>query len=96
MQVARTVPQTMDAAPGASTPERYPALDAFHGFIMPILASEGFGLAGLPQRNPASEPIARQFEHMPWERISLWDTRQARVPAPHNLPALYKILIVTK
>jgi len=43
---------------------------------MLILASEGFGLAGLAKRNAAFEPIARQFEHMPWEWISFWDLIQ--------------------
>jgi hypothetical protein len=38
---------TQVAAPQSANRQRYIALDAFRGFIMLILVSEGFGLAGL-------------------------------------------------
>lgn len=62
--------------PKPSAQQRYLALDAFRGFIMVVLVSGGFGLAGLAQRNPAFAGIADQFEHKPWEWIAFWDLIQ--------------------
>jgi predicted acyltransferase len=62
--------------PKASAQQRYQALDAYRGFIMLVLVSEGFGLAGLAARNPAFAGIAAQFEHKPWEWIAFWDLIQ--------------------
>ncbi len=77
MQAASTPSRA--PAPGAPKPaaqQRYAALDAYRGFIMLVLASEGFGLTALAQRNPAFAGIAAQFEHKPWEWIAFWDLIQ--------------------
>ncbi|MBI4874406.1 MAG: DUF5009 domain-containing protein [Acidobacteria bacterium] len=58
------------------TQQRNLALDAFRGFIMLVLASGGFGLAGLAKRDPSFTFIANQFEHMNWEWIAFWDLIQ--------------------
>ncbi len=60
----------------AGEAKRYLALDAFRGFIMLILVSDGFGLAGLAKRNPAFAGLANQFDHKPWEWIAFWDLIQ--------------------
>jgi heparan-alpha-glucosaminide N-acetyltransferase len=60
----------------AAQPQRHLALDAYRGFIMVVLASAGFGLAGLAKRNPAFAPLADQFEHHDWEWIAFWDLIQ--------------------
>jgi heparan-alpha-glucosaminide N-acetyltransferase len=62
--------------PQPAESRRYLALDAFRGFIMVILVSEGFGLAELAKRNPAFIGIANQFDHRPWEWIAFWDLIQ--------------------
>ncbi len=77
MQAAST--PSLAPAPAPPKPyaqKRYVALDAYRGFIMLILASGGFGLAALAQRNPAFTGIADQFEHKPWEWIAFWDLIQ--------------------
>jgi predicted acyltransferase len=79
MQASRTLPDASvpSEPPGrSSASQRYLALDAFRGFIMLVLVSEGFGLAGLARRNPAFTGIANQFDHMPWEWIAFWDLIQ--------------------
>jgi len=55
--------------------ERYIALDAFRGFIMFTLASEGFGFGAL-QNHPTYGPIASWFEHVPWTGGVFWDMIQ--------------------
>ena len=64
------------APPKPSAQQRYLALDAYRGFIMLVLASGGFGLAGLARHNPAFLGLADQFEHKPWEWIAFWDLIQ--------------------
>lgn len=68
--------RTAPAAPQTPAQQRYVALDAYRGFIMIVLVSGGFGLAGLAARKPAFAGIANQFEHMPWEWITFWDLIQ--------------------
>lgn len=48
------------------------ALDAYRGFIMLLLVSDGFGFSQLPNR-PAYQAIARQFEHRPWGGAVFYD-----------------------
>jgi heparan-alpha-glucosaminide N-acetyltransferase len=67
---------TQVTAPKSAERQRYVALDAFRGFIMLILVSEGFDLAGLAKRNLAYISIAGQFDHRPWEWIAFWDLIQ--------------------
>jgi heparan-alpha-glucosaminide N-acetyltransferase len=70
------------AAPAASselaqTPagQRYVALDAFRGFIMFMLASEGFGFGAL-QHDPIFGRLASWFDHVPWTGAVFWDLIQ--------------------
>src|SRR5262245_8056166 len=56
-------------------PKRYLSLDAYRGFIMLILASEGFGFSAL-QGNPKWGGVARWFDHVPWEGGVFWDMIQ--------------------
>jgi predicted acyltransferase len=79
MQATATLRDSAVASAPPATkiePQRYLALDAFRGFIMVVLVSAGFGLAGLAKRNPAFAPIANQFEHHDWEWIAFWDLIQ--------------------
>src|SRR5581483_7731625 len=78
MQATVAAPQTTAPEPKvpSAQPQRYLALDAYRGFIMVVLVSAGFGLAGLAKRNPAFAGIAAQFEHHDWEWIAFWDLIQ--------------------
>jgi heparan-alpha-glucosaminide N-acetyltransferase len=55
--------------------KRYLALDAYRGFIMLILASEGFGFSAL-QDDPTWGRLAHWFHHVPWEGGVFWDMIQ--------------------
>lgn len=72
-----TLPLTV--APAAPAPqsavERYLALDAFRGFIMFTLASEGFGFSVL-QHDPTWGRVASWFEHVDWTGGVFWDMIQ--------------------
>ena len=62
--------------PGAPPDSRrFLALDAYRGFIMLILASEGFGFSAL-QGDPNWGRIARWFHHVPWDGGVFWDMIQ--------------------
>jgi heparan-alpha-glucosaminide N-acetyltransferase len=67
-----TVNQATEAAKGV---KRYVALDAFRGFIMLLLASEGFGFAFL-RHDPTWGRVAGWFDHVPWEGAVFWDMIQ--------------------
>lgn len=54
---------------------RYVALDAFRGFIMILLASDGFGLAHL-RHDATWSRVASWFDHVPWEGAVFWDMIQ--------------------
>ncbi|HEY2934853.1 MAG TPA: DUF5009 domain-containing protein [Acidobacteriota bacterium] len=54
------------------TEQRYVALDAYRGFIMFVLASEGFGFEHLTH-HPTYGRIAAWFDHVPWEGAVFWD-----------------------
>jgi predicted acyltransferase len=54
---------------------RYLALDAYRGFIMLLLVSDGFGLAAL-RDNPDWHRVASWFDHVPWEGAVFWDIIQ--------------------
>ncbi|PYV28271.1 MAG: hypothetical protein DMG24_02495, partial [Acidobacteria bacterium] len=65
------------AVPAAARPatKRYLALDAYRGFIMVILAAEGFGFSGL-QGDPTWGRVAHWFQHVPWDGGVFWDMIQ--------------------
>ncbi len=54
---------------------RYVALDAYRGFIMLILASDGFGFAAL-KNDPTWGRVASWFDHVPWQGAVFWDMIQ--------------------
>ncbi len=54
---------------------RYVALDAYRGFIMLVLASEGFGFAAL-KNDPGWGRVASWFDHVPWQGAVFWDMIQ--------------------
>ena len=61
------------AAPPAT--KRYLALDAFRGFIMLTLATEGFGFSAL-RGDSTWGRVALWFHHVPWEGGVFWDMIQ--------------------
>jgi heparan-alpha-glucosaminide N-acetyltransferase len=75
---AATVPSVEPAIKAPSKPaevERYVALDAFRGFIMLLLASEGLGF-GLLQHDPTYGRVAAWFDHVEWTGAVFWDLIQ--------------------
>jgi len=68
-------------APPGPPPEKPPgsgrlvSLDAYRGFIMIVLAANGFGWRRLMD-DPRFGWIARQFEHVPWTGMVFWDLIQ--------------------
>jgi len=60
---------------GRIQPERYLALDAFRGFIMLLLAAEGFGFSQL-RGDPTWGRVAGWFHHVPWDGGVFWDMIQ--------------------
>ena len=70
-----SVPMKLGASEGRTESKRHTSLDAYRGFIMLILASEGFGFATL-RDNPTWGGVARWFDHVPWEGGVFWDMIQ--------------------
>src|SRR5216683_1549422 len=79
-----TVVETAPAPPPTRAPEqskqimnagRLVSLDAYRGFIMLLLVSEGFGVAVL-QHYPRWAWLAAQFDHSAWEGCTFWDLIQ--------------------
>src|SRR5713226_4021919 len=74
--VRQRVEEAVSKAPPKSAGEqRYVALDAFRGFIMFTLASEGFGFSAL-QHDPTWGRVASWFEHVNWTGGVFWDMIQ--------------------
>lgn len=72
--------ETLVGAPPTPPPQkpgagRLASLDAFRGFIMIVLAANGFGWRHLA-KNPDFSWIAAQFEHVPWTGLVFWDLIQ--------------------
>ena len=72
--------ETLIGSPPAPPPKkpgagRFASLDAYRGFIMFILAANGFGWRHLA-KNPDFSWIAAQFEHVPWTGLVFWDLIQ--------------------
>jgi heparan-alpha-glucosaminide N-acetyltransferase len=76
-QETHTTPATVKLGPpeAGTEPKRYTSLDAYRGFIMLILASEGFGFSTL-RGDPTWGGIARWFDHVPWDGGVFWDMIQ--------------------
>ncbi|MCA9047172.1 MAG: DUF5009 domain-containing protein [Planctomycetaceae bacterium] len=71
------------ATTGGRIPGRLVSLDAYRGFIMTMLAANGFGIAQLARLNSDNEVwqtfsydtfqrLQFHFEHPPWESITGW------------------------
>jgi len=81
--MATLVQDQIDISPPADSgpterptiPDRLISLDAFRGFIMTVLAAQGFGLAKLME-DPNWGWLGRQFEHVKWEGMVFWDLIQ--------------------
>src|SRR3982750_1549752 len=54
---------------------RLMSLDAYRGFIMLLLVSEGFGLGAL-KSHPGWAWLAAQWDHSAWEGCTFWDLIQ--------------------
>jgi len=59
----------------ASGVPRVTAIDAFRGFTMILMVSEGFGLLHLKDHSWIA-PIAEQFDHAQWIGMTAWDLIQ--------------------
>lgn len=58
---------------------RLTSLDAYRGFVMLLMASEGLGIAAYAQNAHAGEFwqfLARQTDHVQWRGCALWDLIQ--------------------
>jgi predicted acyltransferase len=65
--------------PGAPPPARLASLDAYRGFIMLAMASEGLGVRQVADRmrgNALWEFLDRQLSHVTWTGCSFWDLIQ--------------------
>src|SRR5947209_1875692 len=74
MQATQAAARTEIPQP-TTAPKRYVALDAYRGFIMLLLASEGLGFAFL-KHDPTWGRVASWFDHVPWEGAVFWDMIQ--------------------
>jgi heparan-alpha-glucosaminide N-acetyltransferase len=83
----RSVSESNEAAPrstsvpAAAAPPRLVSLDAFRGFIMLAMASAGFHLAGISQKDAFRDDRLWQFlgyhtEHAAWRGCAFWDLIQ--------------------
>jgi predicted acyltransferase len=78
-----TLPPTAEVAAVPATPippstkagGRLVSLDAYRGFIMLLLISNGFGF-GVLKNYPGWEWLAHQVSHVPWEGCTFWDLIQ--------------------
>src|SRR3954470_1306333 len=77
--VIRPGAQTISAVAPAGIPDsgsgRLVSLDAFRGFIMLLLVSNGFGL-GVLEHYPGWTWLAKQVDHAAWEGCTFWDLIQ--------------------
>ena len=94
-----------ESAPPKQAGGRLISLDAYRGFIMLLLVSEGFGF-GVLKDHPGWAWLAAQADHAAWEGCTFWDLIQPaftfmvgvampfalahRVAQGANLPGLYK------
>jgi heparan-alpha-glucosaminide N-acetyltransferase len=76
------VPDSRPASVSESTPtspSRVASLDAYRGFVMLLMASEGLAIGEVASRHPQSgfwQFLAGQTDHVAWMGCSLWDLIQ--------------------
>lgn len=73
--LATPVRQPIDRETAQTGAGRLLSLDAYRGFIMLLLVSEGFGL-GVLKNHPGWTWLAAQFDHTAWEGCTFWDLIQ--------------------
>ncbi|HEX4644011.1 MAG TPA: DUF5009 domain-containing protein, partial [Verrucomicrobiae bacterium] len=64
---------------GTEKPQRLVSLDAYRGFVMLLMASEGLNLGRIADQNPGShfwQFLKYQTDHVEWRECSLWDLIQ--------------------
>lgn len=67
------------AAPGLDGPTRLLSLDAYRGFVMLAMASDGLGLRAVSRALPDSsfwKVLAGQADHVEWHGLASWDLIQ--------------------
>jgi predicted acyltransferase len=72
-------PQPPPAVPAAGLSHRLISLDAYRGFVMLLMASEGLYIGRVARQLPDSafwQFLAHQTEHVPWRGCTLWDLIQ--------------------
>jgi len=74
LEKARGVPAPQET-PQKTAAGRLVSLDAYRGFIMLLLVSNGFGFSAL-EHYPNWAWLARQVDHAPWEGCTFWDLIQ--------------------
>lgn len=70
---------TAQTAAPPSTPERLVSLDAYRGFVMLLMASEGLGIPPVAEKLSGSRfwhAAAYQMEHVAWVGCAFWDLIQ--------------------
>jgi predicted acyltransferase len=75
----RAAAETTDSIKSAGLPPRLLSLDAYRGFVMLLMASEGLRIGRVAQEFPDSTVwgfLAEQTEHVAWVGCSLWDLIQ--------------------
>ncbi len=72
---SKTIAPPQPPPPDKPVSGRLLSLDAYRGFIMIVLAANGFGWRHLA-KNPDFSWIAAQFEHVPWTGMVFWDLIQ--------------------
>jgi len=72
---ANAAPTAQKEQVGKPAAGRLVSLDAFRGFIMAVLISNGFGLIALAN-HPRYGWLGRQFDHVPWKGMVFWDLIQ--------------------
>src|SRR5262245_5456864 len=72
-------PPSPPSPPVKPLPERLTSLDAYRGFIMLLMASDGFGFKQVARKFPDSPTwqfLGHQFSHVEWLGCTIWDLIQ--------------------
>src|SRR4029077_10352789 len=73
--VRQRIQEESVVTPRETAGSRLISLDAYRGFIMLLLVSEGFGFGAL-KNFPAWAWLAAQVDHAAWEGCTFWDLIQ--------------------
>ncbi len=74
----RPAAKSAGTSPSAASSQRLLSLDAYRGFIMVMMASDGFGLVQLAEKEPGTVVsfLASQLQHAVWNSYTFWDLIQ--------------------